>query len=58
MQTIEHYTPKELATALKIPYRLILRAMRSGALKATYFGPKHRLIHSKAAAQWIDSITK
>jgi len=58
MKTVEFYTAKELASTLGIPYRLILRALKTGALKAARFGPRHRMIHSRAAAAWIAEITK
>jgi excisionase family DNA binding protein len=58
MQDIETYSPKELAQALKIPYRIVLHALKTGSLKAIHFGKRHRRIHSKSAAAWIQSITR
>lgn len=58
MQTIETFTPKELAAQLQVPYRIILAAIKSGELRTIHFSAKYRRIRSQDAAAWIQSITK
>lgn len=58
MKTIETFTPKELAGQLKIPYRIVLGAIKSGQLRTMTFTPKFRRIRSEDAAKWIESVTK
>lgn len=57
MREIETYTCKELAGKLKVPYRIILNAIRKGELRCIAYSPKFRRIRSEDAALWIQSIT-
>jgi hypothetical protein len=57
MREIETYTAKELAGKLKVPYRIILNAIRKKELRCICYSPKYRRIRSEDAARWIQSIT-
>lgn len=58
MRQIETFAPKELSDKLRVPYRIVLKAIKNGELKTIHFTKKYRRIRSEDAAAWIQRITK
>ena len=54
---IQTYTPKELASELGIPYRVVLEAIRNRKLRCIQYSPRVRHIRSEDASRWVTSIT-
>lgn len=57
MREIETYTAKELASKLKVPYRIVLSAIKKRELRCIRYSAKFRRIRSEDAAAWIQRIT-
>ena len=50
------YTPNEVAASLRIPYRTVIRHIKSGRLKATLVG-RHYLIRRSAIDAFVPPVT-
>ncbi|MEO7099431.1 MAG: excisionase family DNA-binding protein [Luteolibacter sp.] len=57
-ESLTTYSPKELAGLLKIPYRVVLRAIMEKKLRCAKFSASTYRIRSEDAAEWMASITK
>lgn len=55
---LETYSPQQLADAVGISKRLVLRAIESGRLECHKAGPRRFVIESRAAAEWWNSLAK
>ena len=51
-QSVEFFTPKQLALEMKVNYRLILNAIAAGELSCMKLSERRWRIRSQAAAQW------
>lgn len=55
--SIEMYSPQGLAAALGMPYRLILRAIKSGRLVCHKENSRVFFITARDAARWFNSLS-
>ena len=56
-RSIEIYTPLELSGALGMPYRLILRAIKTERLKCHKVNSRVFFITAPNAARWFNSLS-